>query len=333
MARSSLLQLVGAGGLASLAWMAGTEEGRRRGNSDRMAENSQIRNKMKERPPGLPLVASVSAAVAIQPSQETGVMVPSRDLDLLPEPGPEAGRVGQIMRFGFPGLDHIRSHSDYILSYDRKNRVPHWVFEHLTIDSVQRKEGVDRANCDFTEDLSIHKYFRSRKSDYKYSGYDRGHMAPAGNHRQNQKMCDETFLFTNMAPQVGKGFNRDKWEHLERYTRKLTKFYRNVYVCTGPLYLPHMEEDGKMYVKYEVIGQSNVAVPTHFFKVIVCETEQRYLEMEAFVLPNQIINDATPLEQFHVPPDSVERAAGLLFFDRLNRSRLTHVNRQKTGHF
>ena len=49
--------------------------------------------------------------------------------------------------------------------------------------------------------------------------------------------------------QVGVGFNRDKWEHLERYARSLTKIYRNVYVCTGPLYLPRKDVDGKMYVK------------------------------------------------------------------------------------
>ena len=49
--------------------------------------------------------------------------------------------------------------------------------------------------------------------------------------------------------QVGVGFNRDKWEHLERYVRKLTKLYKNVYVCTGPLYLPKREADGKSYVK------------------------------------------------------------------------------------
>ena len=37
-----------------------------------------------------------------------------------------------------------------------------------------------------------------------------------------------------------------------RYVRKLAKLYKNVYVCTGPLYLPRREADGKMYVKYEV---------------------------------------------------------------------------------
>ena len=43
---------------------------------------------------------------------------------------------------------------------------------------------------------------------------------------------------------------------MSRYARKLTKLHKNVYVCTGPLYLPRREEDGKMYVKYEVNKQA-----------------------------------------------------------------------------
>ena len=131
---------------------------------------------------------------------------------------------------------------------------------------------------------------------------------------------------------MGAGFNRDKWEHLERYTlikmaiyhtwnmlkidkkrakkftfcyrytRGLTKVYRNVYVCTGPLYLPKADpEDGKSYIKYQVIGKNNVAVPTHFFKVVVGEMEgSRDLEMEAYVLPNEKIPDHVPIQTFQV---------------------------------
>ncbi len=84
----------------------------------------------------------------------------------------------------------------------------------------------------------------------QYSGFDRGHLAAAGNHRQSQDVCDETFVLSNVAPQVGAGFNRDKWEHLERRVRSLTRRHRNVYVCTGPLYLPRMEKDGRSYVRY-----------------------------------------------------------------------------------
>lgn len=292
----------------------------------------QIPPKPRLHLPGLPLGAQVSASVAMVPhTTETGLSIPPRETGVPPEPVEGSPRVAQIMRFGFPGLDNIRSHKDYIISYDKRNRVPHWVFEHLTRDSCQRTEGVDRANSDFKVDESIHPFFQSSNKDYKYSGFDRGHMAPAGNHRNDQQMCNETFLLSNMAPQVGKGFNRDKWENLERYVRKMTKLYRNVYVCTGPLYLPHMEQDGKMYVKYQVIGQNNVSVPTHFFKVVVGETDSKDLEMEAFVLPNQEIPDNTPLDNFRVPPDSVERAAGLLFFDRLSREKLSRVNGQKTG--
>ena len=116
------------------------------------------------------------------------------------------------------------------------------------------------------------------------SGFDRGHMAPAGNHRKDQTMCDQTFLLSNMAPQVitmaikvtkvsarwgrgSTGTNGNTWSAMQGnspnstgrsasvsyvHSIKLVKLFRNVYVCTGPLYLPHMEGDGKMYVKYQV---------------------------------------------------------------------------------
>jgi hypothetical protein len=59
----------------------------------------------------------------------------------------------------------------------------------------------------------------------------------------------------------------DAWNKLEQYTRSKTKSHVNVFVMTGPLYLPSRLEDGHTYIKYQVIGPNNVAVPTHFFKV------------------------------------------------------------------
>lgn len=103
-----------------------------------------------------------------------------------------------------------------------------------------------------------------------------------------------------MAPQVGAGFNRDSWNRLEKYVRKLTKIYPNVYVCTGPLYLPKREADGKAYVKYQVIGNNSVAVPTHFYKIVVGETIDGKFELESYVMPNQVIDDNTPLKVFQV---------------------------------
>ncbi|KAG8246095.1 Endonuclease G, mitochondrial [Homalodisca vitripennis] len=142
------------------------------------------------------------------------------------------------MKYGFPSLDNVRSLDDYVLAYDKRNRVANWVFEHLTYERVKHNDAVDRSKCQFTEDTSIHDYFRSKNTDYKGSGFDRGHLAAAGNHRVCQKDVDQTFLLSNMAPQVGVGFNRDSWNRLEKHVRRLTRTYPNVYVCTGPLYLP-----------------------------------------------------------------------------------------------
>ncbi|XP_052864374.1 endonuclease G, mitochondrial-like [Anopheles cruzii] len=135
--------------------------------------------------PALPIFGTVSAASLVSsPAAPVNV-----------------SRVGQIMKYGFPGLDNVRSFDDYVLSYDRRTRVAHWVFEHLTPESVKPNDAVDRAKSDFKADDSIHPFFRSLNTDYKGSGFDRGHMAAAGNHRGEQKHCDQTFYLTNMAPQ------------------------------------------------------------------------------------------------------------------------------------
>ena len=117
---------------------------------------------------------------------------------------------------------------------------------------------------------------------------------------------DETFLLTNIAPQVGAGFNRHcvyrslfhsirvltslkDWAYVEDWCRRLTGSFSDVYVFTVPLYLPKLENDGKWRVvstptipsykwrwpdadnqHYEVIGSPpNTSVPTHFAKVVL----------------------------------------------------------------
>ncbi|KAK7872798.1 hypothetical protein R5R35_011921 [Gryllus longicercus] len=316
--RGGVLASVGIGG-----WIAGSVAERRKGNYEvKLSQNNDFSIPV----PALPIFGTVSAATPIENSNALVSSV--SDVDVTKPLS--TSRVSQIMKFGFPGLDNIRSFDDYVLSYDRRNRVAHWVFEHLTAETVKHNDAVDRSKCQFTEDQSIHPYFRSVNKDYKGSGFDRGHLAAAGNHKSSQKHIEQTFFLSNMAPQVGEGFNRHAWNRLERHVRKLTKVYPNVYVCTGPLYLPRKEADGKTYIKYQVIGANSVAVPTHFFKVIVGEREDKALEMEAYVMPNQAISDDTPLHVYQVPPDSIERAAGLLFFDRISRDKLRSINGRKT---
>nr|XP_010586288.1 endonuclease G, mitochondrial [Loxodonta africana] len=143
-------------------------------------------------------------------------------------------------------------------------------------------------------------------------GFDRGHLAAAANHRWSQKAMDDTFYLSNVAPQVPH-LNQNAWNNLEKYSRSLTRTYQNVYVCTGPLFLPRTEADGKSYVKYQVIGKNHVAVPTHFFKVLILEAASGQIELRSYVMPNATVDEAIPLERFLVPIESIERASGLLF--------------------
>ena len=83
-------------------------------------------------------------------------------------------------------------------------------------------------------------------------------------------------------------------------------------------------------MKYEVIGKNNVAVPTHFFKVIVCEDENNQLDLLSFVLPNQVLPEKVDLKLYLMPVESIERAAGILMFDKIPRNRFRKINGKKT---
>ena len=184
--------------------------------------------------------------------------------------------------------------------------------------------GGDRRHSFFVEDTTIPAKFRAKLQDYHRSGYDRGHQVPAADAKWAQTAMDSTFLLSNMCPQVGDGFNRDYWAHLEDFCRRLTHDFPSVRIVTGPLYLPHRDSDGKFRVSYEVIGNPpNVAVPTHFYKVIFAEDGKTggNVSLAAFVLPNKPIANDKPLTDFLAPIEAVEKASGLEFATKLPEQR------------
>lgn len=225
--------------------------------------------------------------------------------------GSGGSRPGAVMKYGFPSLANIKSRESYITSYDPRTRTASWVIEQLTPASLSGSS--DRKYCDFKEDESVHVYHRATNNDYKGSGSDRGHLAAAANHKWSQKAMDDTFILSNVSPQ-NPNLNQKAWNNLEKLCRSLTKHYLNVYVCTGPLYLPRAEADGKLYVRYQVLGRNHVAVPTHFFKVVILERAGgKGVELRSYVFPNSPVEENTPLENFLVPIETIERASGLLF--------------------
>ncbi|KAK5235288.1 nuclease [Exophiala xenobiotica] len=232
-----------------------------------------------------------------------------------------------ILRYGFPGpIADTLSTPSHLSAFNRFTRNPHWVAEHFTAQSLLLNNG-SRRNSVFYEDQSVPPMFRAKLADYARSGYDRGHQVPAADAKWSQQAMDSTFVLSNMCPQVGEGFNRDYWAHFEEFCRDLTKKYPSVRVVTGPLYLPKRDEkDGKWRVSYEVIGNPpNVAVPTHFYKIIFGEeavnSPNGNVALGAFVLPNAEIPNSKRLRDFEVPLEAVERASGLMFAEKLPTSR------------
>ncbi|XP_063051814.1 endonuclease G, mitochondrial [Engraulis encrasicolus] len=241
------------------------------------------------------------------------IPIPSVDAsELIPhQPGQVAmSKSTAAMKYGFPSLANIKTRESYVTSYDPRNRTASWVIEQMSPETLYGQS--DRKFCEFKEDESVHVYHRATNADYKGTGFDRGHLAAAANHKWSQKAMDDTFYLSNVAPQ-NPHMNQNAWNNLEKYCRSLSKHYVNVFVCTGPLYLPRPEPDGKMYVKYQVVGKNNVAVPTHFFKVLILEKPRGEVELRSYVMPNMPIDEKIPLERFLVPIESIERASGLLF--------------------
>lgn len=100
---------------------------------------------------------------------------------------------------------------------------------------------MDRKHSKFASDPDVPAAFRADNSDYRGSRLSRGHLAPAGAHKQSQAALDETFnLSANILPQELSN-NGSDWLRLERFARKLTGSYAQVYVVSGPLFLPEGE--------------------------------------------------------------------------------------------
>ncbi|KAI8384703.1 uncharacterized protein BYT42DRAFT_563383 [Radiomyces spectabilis] len=259
-----------------------------------------------------------------------------------------------VMQFGDPGpFDELLVRSAYTAKFDRRDRIPRWVGEHLTAESLKASPEVDRHKANFREDDAVAALFHAHLRDYIGSGYDRGHMAPAADAMMSQEAMDETFLLSNIAPQVGVGFNRHYWAYVEDFCRQLTLNFTDVFVYTGPLFLPQPistepqdpyaagdDDDNhwmsvmtrrkpktklKWEMRYEVLGRiPNIAVPTHFFKIILAVSDSGHM-VGSFVLPNKAIDHNTALTTFQVELSAIEKASGLQFFDRLDRKQFKNL--------
>ncbi|XP_010616885.1 nuclease EXOG, mitochondrial [Fukomys damarensis] len=226
-----------------------------------------------------------------------------------------------LEQFGFPltGTE-TRCYTNHALSYDQAKRVPRWVLEHISKSKIMGD--ADRRHCKFKPDPSVPPAFSACNEDYVGSGWSRGHMAPAGNNKFSSKAMAETFYLSNIVPQNFDN-NSGYWNRIEMYCRELTERFEDVWIVSGPLTLPQSKSDGKKTVTYQVIGEDNVAVPSHLYKVILARRSPESIEplaLGAFVVPNEAIGFQPLLTEFQVSLQDLEKLSGLVFFPHLDRT-------------
>jgi endonuclease G len=207
-------------------------------------------------------------------------------------------------KYGVPSHDPILlCREAYLLSHSYEYKIPVWVVYHLTSEYLSGK--AKRASERFRADPDLPEGERAEVKDYARSGYDQGHMMPAADAKRSKKTMRETFLLSNIAPQVGVDFNRGIWEELERKVDKWAQERGEVYVYVGPIFA---------LKKIKTIGPDHVAVPTHFFKIVYDPNKQ---EVIAFLFPNLKLERGT-IPYYITTVDYIEKVTGLDFLAPLD---------------
>ncbi len=184
-------------------------------------------------------------------------------------------------------------YSDYALLHSGVTHGPLWSAEHLTAQSVDAAKDNTRTNRFFVE-KRLPPGENAQLSDYKNSGYDRGHMNPAGD-RWSKRGMAESFSLANIVPQDPSN-NRRIWSRIEQAVRRLVEESGDAYVVTVPLF------SGR---QLQTIGESRVFVPTQLYKVV-------YLPQRQIVFA--VVVDNTPTNTYTMKTvRELEAMSGLAF--------------------
>jgi len=193
--------------------------------------------------------------------------------------------------------DTIRSYSGFDLGYNEQYEQASWVAYVLTRNEIE--SGTVNRTDNFRPDTTI-VTGSSGLSDYRGSGFDRGHLAPAGDMKWSRLAMSESFLMSNMSPQAP-SFNRGIWKKLEERVRDWAIDKDSLYVVTGPILDPIDS----------LIGENQVGVPDYYFKVLADLSPPDH-SFIAFLLPNARSSDE--LLEFAITVDSLEKVTGYNFF-------------------
>jgi len=186
---------------------------------------------------------------------------------------------------------------DYAVLHSGVTRTPLWAAEHLTKKGLAKQINRDD---DFHAELSLPRDQRAELEDYSGSGYDRGHLAPAGD-MTTDKAMRESFSLANMTPQLP-AHNRGLWSSIEKKTRDLATKRGELYVVSGAIFA------GSSIKRIN----KRVFVPTSYFKAVY---DPKTGESGAYLVPHDDSKDYTT-----VSIDELAKVGGIDRFPSINAS-------------
>lgn len=205
----------------------------------------------------------------------------------------------------------ILSYKGFTVSYNNNTRLPNWVAYELTATEVA---GDLPRKDKFRPDPAANGP-QANKEDYRNSGWDRGHMAPAADMKWDAEAMGESCYFTNICPQNPQ-LNGGDWKELEEKCRKWAEKHGRIYIACGPIILGN---------EHGTIGANEVIIPDKFYKVVLARINGEY-RGAGFIFHNSPLRKSKisgkppvnrPLESYLVPIDEVEAITGIDFFPAL----------------
>ncbi len=208
----------------------------------------------------------------------------------------------QLMEVKNPkGLrEEIVAYTGMTVSFNRDTHEPNWVAWELLGSEVT---GDSERESSFLTDENVKGC--ATTDDYRNTGFDRGHMAPAGDMKWHPQAMHESFYLTNICPQAP-DLNRGAWNKLEQKCRDRAVADSSLIIICGPIF-----EKGQPSAR---IGATGVAVPQSFFKVILAPFVEHPWSI-GFVMNNAYVTGG--MQKTAVTVDQVEALTGYDFFSAL----------------
>ena len=203
-------------------------------------------------------------------------------------------------------------HTGYTVSFNSDWNIPNWVAYELTKEEVA---GDEPRSEHFLPDPEISNC--PTTDDYKNSGYDRGHMAPAGDMKWSATAMKESFYLSNICPQ-NHNLNSGDWKSLEEHLRAMANQYDKVYIACGPIVSTSPKSIGK---------EHKVTVPAAFFKAVLRQkgdswsaigfmfsNEAGHKNLSTYAMSIEDLQIVTDLDFFYNLPDNIEEQVEATYF-------------------